>query len=80
VHAVTEMPLPVDRDVVIVVRDPQRVEWQQPMLEAAAGRRGTVVVDCGWPADIAGVPIVRTRGIAPGLLHAAAHRLAGGAK
>jgi beta-N-acetylhexosaminidase len=79
VHAVTEMPLP-DRDVVLVVRDPQRIGWQQPMLAAAAGRPGTVVVDCGWPADIAGVPVVRTRGIAPGLLHAAAHLLAGGGR
>jgi beta-N-acetylhexosaminidase len=80
VHAVTELPLPADRDVVLVVRDPQRIEWQQPMLAAAAGRPGTVVVDCGWPADIAGVPVVRTRGVAPGLLHAAAELLAGGGR
>jgi hypothetical protein len=65
---------------VLVVRDPQRIAWQQPMLAAAAGRPGTVVVDCGWPADIAGVPVVRTRGIAPGLLHAAAQLLAGAAR
>jgi hypothetical protein len=34
------------------------------------------VVDCGWPADITGVPVLRTRGIAPALLQAAAHTLA----
>ena len=66
------MELPADRDVVLVVRDPQRVTWQQPMLAAAAGRPGTVVVDCGWPAEIARVPVVRTRGIARGLLALAA--------
>ena len=70
--------LPAGRDVVLVVREPQRIAWQQPMLAAAAGRAGTVVVDCGWPAEIGGVPVVRTRGIAPGLLRAAARALAGG--
>jgi beta-N-acetylhexosaminidase len=70
--------LPDGRDVVLVVRDPHRVTWQQPMLAAAAARPGTVVVDCGWPAELAGAPLVRTRGIAPGLLRAAARLLAGG--
>jgi beta-N-acetylhexosaminidase len=80
VHATAAIELPTDRDVVLVVRDPQRVAWQQPMLAAAAGRAGTVVVDCGWPAEIAGVPVVRTRGIAPGLLRATARLLAGGGR
>jgi beta-N-acetylhexosaminidase len=61
------------RDVVLVVRDPQRNSWQLPMLG-----RASVVVDCGWPADIDSVPAVRTRGIAPGLMRAAAHTLATG--
>jgi beta-N-acetylhexosaminidase len=65
--------LDTDRDVVLVVRDPQRATWQLPMIARAA-----VVVDCGWPALIAGVPVVRTRGIAPPLLRAAAHTLVPG--
>ena len=80
VRAEAPLALPADRDVVLVVRDPQRIAWQQPILAEAAGRSGTVVVDCGWPAEIAGVPVVRTRGIAPGLLHAAAQLLAGGGR
>ena len=65
--------LSAERDVVLVVRDPQRATWQLPMIEQA-----TVVVDCGWPAAIDGVPVVRTRGVAPSLLRAAAHTLASG--
>ncbi|HEU5268168.1 MAG TPA: glycoside hydrolase family 3 N-terminal domain-containing protein [Jatrophihabitans sp.] len=66
------------RDVVLVVRDPQRVAWQQPMIAAAREHPRAVVVDCGWPSEIADVPLIRTRGIAPGLLRAAAHTLAAG--
>ncbi|MDT4931654.1 MAG: beta-N-acetylhexosaminidase [Pseudonocardiales bacterium] len=69
-----------DRDLVLVVRDPQRAVWQLPMIEAAKRHRRAVVVDCGWPAQIADVPVVRTRGIAPGLLRAAAHTLAAGGR
>jgi beta-N-acetylhexosaminidase len=67
-----------DRDLVLVVRDPARATWQQPMIDAAAHHARAVVVDCGWPADIAGVPVIRTRGVAPALLQAAAHTLATG--
>ena len=59
-----------DRQVVLVVRDPQRHTWQQDLLA-----RAHVVVDCGWPADIVNIPVIRTRGIAPALLRAAAHTL-----
>lgn len=71
----TEQALDLDgsRQVVLVVRDPQRNTWQLPMVERAA-----VVVDCGWPAEIDSTPVIRTRGIAPGLLLAAAHTLASG--
>jgi len=63
----------VDRDVVLVVRDPHRHEWQQALLERAAA----VIVDVGWPAELpTGVPVLRTRGVAPGLLAAAADALA----
>jgi beta-N-acetylhexosaminidase len=65
--------LDTDRDVVLVVRDPQRATWQLPMIGQAA-----VVVDCGWPASITDVPVIRTRGVAPPLLQAAAHTLASG--
>jgi hypothetical protein len=61
------------RDVVLVVRDPIRHAWQLDLVRFAS-----VVVDVGWPTDLpAGVPVVRTRGIAPALLEAAAARLAG---
>jgi beta-N-acetylhexosaminidase len=60
------------RDVVLVVRDPVRHTWQLELLDLA-----TVVVDVGWPVDLAtGKPVVRTRGVAPGLLEAAAEVLA----
>lgn len=68
-----QIALGTGRDVVLVVRDPQRHRWQLPMIEAA-----TVVVDCGWPAKIDARPLVRTRGVAPPLLKAAAHTLAAG--
>jgi beta-N-acetylhexosaminidase len=80
-RCVTEaVPLPGDRDVVLVVRDPQRHAWQQEMLDAVRGHGRAVVVDCGWPAEAPTVPTVRTRGIAPGLLAAAAAVLAGPAR
>ncbi|HEU5265485.1 MAG TPA: hypothetical protein VFU35_02250, partial [Jatrophihabitans sp.] len=66
------------RDLVLVVRDPQRATWQQPMIAAAAQHPRGVVVDCGWPGELPDVPLVRTRGVAPGLLRAAAHTLAAG--
>lgn len=65
--------LPRGRDLVVVVRDPDRVRWQRAMLPSA-----TVVVDCGWPAALSDRPTIRTRGIAPGQLAAAARALAGG--
>jgi hypothetical protein len=55
---------------VVVVRDPQRHTWQRELIA-----RATVVVDCGWPAELGDVPTIRTRGIAPGLLRAAAELL-----
>jgi beta-N-acetylhexosaminidase len=64
-----------DRDVVLVVREPQRFGWQRGMLD-----RASVIVDAGWPADLTqiGKPVIRTRGIAPDLLRAAARLLADG--
>jgi beta-N-acetylhexosaminidase len=73
--------LSIDRAsvVVVVVRDPQRHTWQRALLAAAAEHRNAVVVDVGWPTDLpAGMPAIRTRGIAPGLLAAAADALATG--
>jgi beta-N-acetylhexosaminidase len=68
------------RSLVVVVRDPGRNPWQQTVLVAAAAhaadRGDTVLVDVGWPVELpeiaGGLPLVRTRGIAPGLLAAAA--------
>jgi beta-N-acetylhexosaminidase len=71
------------RSLVAVVRDPSRHRWQCRLLELAVDqhRAGmpTVVVDVGWPVELpelAGLPLIRTRGIAPGLLAAAADLLA----
>jgi beta-N-acetylhexosaminidase len=66
--------------VVAVVRDPVRNTWQRGILDAMSCSGDAVVVDVGWPADVddlvsAGVAVVRTRGIAPGLLAAAARRM-----
>lgn len=74
-----------DRPLVAVIRDPGRNPWQAQVLDAAvrhaAAGRPAVLVDLGWPAELsgaaAGLPLVRTRGIAPGLLDAAAELLAG---
>jgi beta-N-acetylhexosaminidase len=65
------------RSLVVVVRDPARHEWQRAAIGAAVAHREAVVVDVGWPAPLADpVPLVRTRGVAPGLLAAAASMLA----
>jgi hypothetical protein len=62
------------RSVVLVVRDPIRHRWQLGLLGDA-----TVVVDVGWPVDLdTATPVIRTRGVAPALLEAAAARLAEG--
>ncbi len=79
VSATGTRSLDTARDLVLVVRDPQRATWQEPMIAAAAAHpRAAVVVDCGWPADLPAVPLVRTRGVAPALLRAAALTLAAG--
>jgi beta-N-acetylhexosaminidase len=58
----------------VVLRDPVRHPWQRRLLQLPAA----VVVDVGWPSDIpVDLPVIRTRGVAPGLLAAAAERLAG---
>jgi beta-N-acetylhexosaminidase len=71
------------RALVAVVRDPSRHPWQRRLLDLAVERHRdglpTVLVDVGWPvesAELAGLPQLRTRGIAPGLLAAAAELLA----
>ena len=72
-------PLPdlTGRSLVLVIRDPLRHPWQRRLLEIAAARAGSVVVDVGWPTELdVDVPLIRTRGIAPGLLAAAAELLA----
>lgn len=65
------------RSLVVVVRDPGRHPWQRDVLDAAVRHHDAVIVDVGWPADglPPGIPLVRTRGIAPGLLAAAAKLL-----
>jgi beta-N-acetylhexosaminidase len=73
-----------ERGLVCVIRDPKRHRWQLPVLAAAAQHAAAgspvVLVDVGWPAELpepaAGLPIIRTRGIAPGLLDAATDLLA----
>ncbi len=73
------------RGLVCVIRDPIRHPWQEQVIavavrHAAAGDPA-VLVDVGWPAELssaaAELPIIRTRGIAPGLLIAAADLLVG---
>jgi beta-N-acetylhexosaminidase len=64
------------RSLVVVVRDPNRHPWQWHLVEAARRHPSAVVVDVGWPAELPDeVAVVRTRGVAPGLLTAAADRL-----
>jgi hypothetical protein len=68
------------RGLVCVLRDPSRNRWQESVLAAATQHASAgdpvVLVDVGWPARLpepaASLPIVRTRGIAPSLLDAAA--------
>jgi beta-N-acetylhexosaminidase len=70
------------RSLVAVIRDPSRNRWQGAVIEAAAAhqheRGDAVLVDVGWPAELpqlTGLPVLRTRGIAPGLLAAVAELL-----
>ncbi len=64
---------PDGRTLIVVVRDPMRHFWQLPWIELARATPGAVLVDVGWPYEaLAGLACVRTRGIAPGLLLAAA--------
>lgn len=73
------------RALVAVIRDPGRNPWQYDVVDAAVGHAAAgqpaVLVDLGWPAELSGaaaeLPVVRTRGIAPGLLDAAAELLTG---
>ncbi len=64
------------RGLIAVVRDPVRHAWQRDVVEVAMAHGNAVLVDVGWPAELAGVPVVRTRGIAPVLLDAAVAVLA----
>jgi beta-N-acetylhexosaminidase len=63
--------------LVLVICDPYRHEWQFPMLDAARRRGNAVVVDVGWPVEHLDLPTIRTRGVAPLTLQAAARVLAG---
>jgi beta-N-acetylhexosaminidase len=71
------------RGLICVIRDPNRHRWQLPVLavavQHAAAGYPVVLVDVGWPVELpepaAWLPVVRTRGIAPGLLGAAADLL-----
>ncbi len=65
------------RTLVAVVRDPARHAWQRAVLDAAAAHDGAVVVDVGWPTRLPPGPPLRTRGMSPRLLGAAAQILAG---
>jgi hypothetical protein len=67
------------RSLVLVVRDAARHDWQGALLDAARVHPNAVVVDVGWPDRVPDVPCVRTRGIAPGLLTAAAELLSSAA-
>lgn len=66
------------RTLVVVVRDVIRFPWQASILDLAATHDPSVIVDVGWPGSTPpGVPTVRTRGIAPGLLAVAVAALNG---
>jgi beta-N-acetylhexosaminidase len=66
------------RSLVVAVRDPQRHAWQDAVLALAAAHPCAVIVDVGWPSPLDGrTPLVRTFGVAPALLAAAAAVLAG---
>ncbi|MEO6501926.1 MAG: glycoside hydrolase family 3 N-terminal domain-containing protein [Jatrophihabitantaceae bacterium] len=65
------------RSLVVLVRDPDRETWQRQLLDLAAQHPDAVLVDAGWPMPATpGTPVLRTRGVAPGLLRAAAVTLA----
>jgi beta-N-acetylhexosaminidase len=64
------------RSLVVVVRDPARHPWQAGALAVARRHPEAVVVDVGWPTEAAVLPTIRTRGVAPVLLRAAAALLA----
>jgi beta-N-acetylhexosaminidase len=64
------------RTLVAVVRDPARHAWQAAVLDAARRHGDAVVVDVGWPTDQPDLATIRTRGVAPLLLRAAAQRMA----
>jgi beta-N-acetylhexosaminidase len=64
------------RSLVLVVRDPVRHAWQRAVLDLASHRSNAVVVDVGWPTENISFPLLRTRGVAPVLLRAAAAALA----
>jgi beta-N-acetylhexosaminidase len=66
------------RTVIVVVRDPHRHPWQRALVELARSRPGSVIVDVGWPAELGTEgPVIRTRGVAPGLMRATARVLEG---
>jgi beta-N-acetylhexosaminidase len=65
-----------DSTLVLVICDPNRHEWQLPMIDAARRRGNAVIVDVGWPIEHTGLPTIRTRSVAPVSLHAAARVLA----
>jgi beta-N-acetylhexosaminidase len=61
------------RTLVVVIRDPMRYAWQLPWIERARSTPGAVLIDVGWPYEpLDRLPVIRTRGIAPGLVAAAA--------
>ncbi|SDI76201.1 beta-N-acetylhexosaminidase [Frankineae bacterium MT45] len=65
------------RGLVVLIRDPERVAWQRPLIDAIQRHPSAVIVDAGWPAELnSSTPVIRTRGIAPGLLAAAASVIA----
>jgi beta-N-acetylhexosaminidase len=68
-----------DRSLVVVVRDPARHAWQEPVVRLARADGDAVVVDVGWPVGPFDRPTVLTRGVAPQLLHRAAQLLAASA-
>jgi beta-N-acetylhexosaminidase len=65
------------RTLVAVVRDPARHPWQSAVLDAVEAHNAAVVVDVGWPTIAPQAALLRTRGVSPRLLCAAAQMLAG---
>jgi beta-N-acetylhexosaminidase len=65
-----------DSTLVLVICDPNRHDWQLPMIDAARRRGNAVVVDVGWPVEHVELPMIRTRGVASVTLEAAARVLA----